>query len=226
MKRKWLSRTCASLILIALAAWCALGVARGHAKDGGWRELWNGKDFTGWQQVGPGRFVIENGLLKSEGGMGLLWYTPEKFGNCMIRVVYKTGKKSDNSGVFIRIPEKPTEPWMPVNRGYEVQIDDSQDDYHITGVLYSLTKAMAKPGKTGEWNTMDITLEGPRTIVVLNAVKVTDFTEGQGVPPKVKSYEPDRGPRPESGYMGLQNHSESDTVFFREVAVRPLRPHE
>jgi Domain of Unknown Function (DUF1080) len=226
LKRKWLSRTCASLILIALAAWCALGVARGHAKDEGWRELWNGKDFTGWQQVGPGRFVIENGLLKSEGGMGLLWYTPEKFGNCVIRVVYKTGKKSDNSGVFIRIPEKPTEPWMPVNRGYEVQIDDSQDDYHITGVLYSLTKAMAKPGKTGEWNTMDITLDGPRTIVVLNGVKVTDFTEGQAVPPKVKSYEPDRGPRPESGYMGLQNHSESDTVFFREVAVRPLRPHE
>lgn len=226
LKRKWLSRTCASLILIALAAWCAPGVARGHAKDEGWRELWNGKDFTGWQQVGPGRFVIENGLLKSEGGMGLLWYTPEKFGNCVIRVVYKTGKKSDNSGVFIRIPEKPTEPWMPVNRGYEVQIDDSQDDYHITGVLYSLTKAMAKPGKTGEWNTMDITLDGPRTIVVLNGVKVTDFTEGQAAPPKVKSYEPDRGPRPESGYMGLQNHSESDTVFFREVAVRPLRPHE
>ena len=30
-----------------------------------------------------------------------------------------------NSGVFIRIPEKPTEPWMPVNRGYEVQINDA-----------------------------------------------------------------------------------------------------
>jgi hypothetical protein len=80
--------------------------------------------------------------------------------------VYKTQKKDDNSGVFIRIPEKPTEPWMPVNRGYEVEIDDSQDDYHISRVLYSLTKAMAKLGKRGESNTMDITLDGPRTIVV------------------------------------------------------------
>jgi Domain of Unknown Function (DUF1080) len=197
-----------------------------RAQDPGWKQLWDGKDFTGWQQAGPGKFVIENGLLKSEGGMGLLWYTPEKFGNCVIHVVYETQKKSDNSGVFIRIPEKPTEPWMPVNRGYEVQIDDSQDDYHITGVLYSLTKAMARPGKTGEWNTMEITLDGPRTIVVLNGVKVTDFTEGQSVPPKVKSYEPERGPRPETGYIGLQNHSDSDAVLFKEVAVRSLGVHQ
>jgi Domain of Unknown Function (DUF1080) len=197
-----------------------------RTQDAGWKQLWDGKDLAGWQQVGPGKFVIGNGLLKSEGGMGLLWYTREKFGNCVIRAVYKTQKKSDNSGVFIRIPEKPTEPWMPVNRGYEVQIDDSQDDYHITGVLYSLTKAMARPGKTGQWNTMDITLEGPRTIVMLNGVKVTDFTEGQTVPPKVKSYEPDRGRRPNMGYIGLQNHSDSDTVFFKAVAVKPLQAHE
>lgn len=202
---------------------CALGVMEATAKEPEWKQLWNGKDLAGWEQAGPGRFVVENGLLKSEGGMGLLWYTRQKFGDCLIRVVYKTEKKSDNSGVFIRIPEKPTEPWMPVNRGYEVQIDDSQDDYHVTGVLYSLTKAMARPGKTGEWNTMEIRLEGPRTVVTLNRVKVTDYTEGQSVPPKVKRYEPDRGRRPNEGYIGLQNHSDSDTVFFKEVAVRPLR---
>ena len=31
-------------------------------------------------------------------------------------------QKETNSGVYIRIPEKPTEPWMPVNKGNEVQI--------------------------------------------------------------------------------------------------------
>jgi hypothetical protein len=127
--------------MVAMAGVCA------HAQDAGWKELWNGKDFTGWKHVGPGKFVIENGLLKSVGGMGLLWYTPRKFGDCTIRVIYKTQKKTDNSGVFIRIPEKPTEEWMPVNKGYEVQIDDSADPYHVTGVLYSLTKAMSRPGK-------------------------------------------------------------------------------
>lgn len=208
-----------SAILVTLAV---LGWSSAHAQPNGWKQLWNGRDLTGWRHVGPGKFVVNAGLLKTEGGMGLLWYTGEKFGDCVIRVVYKTGKKSDNSGVFTRIPEKPTEPWMPVNRGYEVQIDDSDDDYHVTGVLYSLTKAMAKPGKTGEWNTMDVTLDGPRTIVILNGVKVTDFTEGQPVPPKTKQYEPDRGPRPNTGYIGLQNHSSRDTVYFKQVAVRPL----
>ena len=29
------------------------------------KNLWNGKDLTGWKQVGPGQFVIENGLLKT-----------------------------------------------------------------------------------------------------------------------------------------------------------------
>jgi hypothetical protein len=187
-----------------------------------WKPLFNGKDLTGWEHVGPGRFVVENGLLKTEGGMGLLWHTGEKIGQAVLRVEYRTEKKTSNSGVFIRIPESPTEPWMPVHRGYEVQIDDSADDYHCTGVLYSLTQALARPGRTGEWNTLEITLEGPRTVVVLNGVKVTDFAEGQPVPAQKELWEPVRGPRPDEGYIGLQNHSADDVVYFREVAVQPL----
>ena len=213
MSRKW-------IVVLNLIALCAI---LSTAQTENWKQLWNGKDFTGWEHVGPGKFVIENGLLKSEGGMGLLWYTPEKLGNGVVRAVYKTNKKDDNSGVFIRIPEKPTEEWMPVNKGYEVQIDDAQDDYHITGVLYSLTKAMAKPGKTGEWNTMEITLDGTHTIVMLNGEKVTDYREGEPVPEKKAKYEPDRGLRPEMGYIGLQNHSDTDTVYFKEVSFRPLK---
>jgi hypothetical protein len=136
---------------------------------------------------------------------------------------------NDNSGVFVRIPIAPTEPWMPVNYGYEVQIDNhpetsNEDEYHVTGTLYSLTKPLAKPGKPGpEWNTMEITLDGPRTIVTVNGVKVTDYTEGEPVPEKKFDFEPQRGIRPNYGYIGLQNHSDNDIVFFKEVAVRALR---
>ena len=191
-----------------------------YAQDN--RQLFNGKDLDGWQHVGPGRFIVENGLLKTEGGMGLLWYTGQKFGNTRIRILYKPSHVKANSGIFIRIPEKPTEEWMPVNRGYEVQIDDGEDEFHRTGVLYSLTKAIAKPEATGEWNTMEITLSGPHTVVEVNGVKVTDFSEGQPVPPKKKSYEPDRGPRPLEGYIGLQNHSKGDVVYFKEISVVSL----
>jgi Domain of Unknown Function (DUF1080) len=188
-----------------------------------WTPLFDGKSLDGWQHVGKGQFVIEDGLLKTEGGMGLLWYTRDKIGNAVIRVVYRAPEKTDNAGVFIRVPEKPTEPWMPVNKGYEVQINESGDERHATGTLYSLTTAMARPGKAGEWNTLEITLDGPKTIVNLNGTRVTEYTEGQAVPPKKEWYEPDRGPRPERGYIGLQNHDPKDTVYFKEVSMRPLR---
>lgn len=111
-----------------------------------WTSLFDNKTLNNWEHVGDGSFTIEDGMLKTEGGMGLLWYTGKKFENVKIRAVYK-GAAKNNAGVFIRIPERPTEPWMPVNRGYEVQIDDREDEYHKTGVLYSLTKAKASPGK-------------------------------------------------------------------------------
>jgi hypothetical protein len=186
-----------------------------------WKPLFNGENMDGWEQVGDGQFILEDGLLKTSGGMGLLYYTERKFDNAVIRVVYK-GAEENNAGVFIRIPEKPEEAWMPVNKGYEVQIDDRGGDYHKTGVLYSFTKAKASPGKPGEWNTMEITLDGDRTIVHVNGELVTDFTEGDPVPEKVESYEPDRGPRPESGYIGLQNHGGEDVVIFKEVSYKEL----
>ena len=204
------------------------GISRAQDKNG-WRQLFNGKDLTGWKQVGPGSHYVEDNLLKSKGGMGLLVWQGEKFQNCIIRVVFAMRDSNSNAGVFIRIPEMPTEEWMPVNKGYEVQIDNApeksnEDEYHYTGTLYSLTKPLAKPGKPGpQWNTMEITLDGKHTMVSVNGVKVTDFKEGDPVPAKKFDFEPARGPRPESGYMGIQNHSDADVVFFKEVSVKPLK---
>ena len=70
--------------------------------------------------VGPGGDTVENGLIRTHGGMGLLYWTGGKLGNCVIRVVYKMRDSNDNSGVFIRIPVEPREEWMPVHYGYEV----------------------------------------------------------------------------------------------------------
>lgn len=202
------------------------------AKAPEWKQLFDGKNLDGWKHVGPGEMTVEDGLIHTHGGMGLLYWTGTKLGDCVIRVVYKMRDKNDNSGVFVRIPVAPTEPWMPVNYGYEVQIDNhpetsNEDEYHITGTLYSLTKPLAKPGKPGpEWNTMEITLDGPRTIVTVNGERVTDYTEGEPVPPKKFDFEPQRGPRPNYGYIGLQNHSDNDIVFFKEVAVKALRAGE
>ncbi|MCW5981742.1 MAG: DUF1080 domain-containing protein [Bryobacteraceae bacterium] len=194
------------------------------APAGEWTPLFNGKNLGGWKMAGPGRFVVEGGALKTEGGMGLLYYAGEKFGDCTIRVVFKTASEKANSGVFIRLAEPPTDAWYGVHNGYEVQIDAAGDEWHSTGALYSLAKVSARSQKpAGEWNTMDIVLGGQTTTIVLNGLKVNEFRGDQPVPPRKQWYEPVRGPRPDSGYIGLQNHDERSIVYFREVSVKKGR---
>ena len=70
---------------------------------------------------------------------------------------------------------------------------------------------------------MNITLNGPKTVVHINGKLVTEYTKGEPVPSEKRWFEPDRGPRPESGYIGLQNHDPESTAYFKEVAVKSLK---
>ncbi|MBC8167368.1 MAG: DUF1080 domain-containing protein [Bryobacteraceae bacterium] len=193
----------------------------------GAKPLFNGKDMSGWEFLGAPNatgFEVENGLLRTGGAKGMIWYKAEKIGNAKIRIIYKMSNEKGNSGVFIRIPEPPKAESDAIHKGIEVQIDNRDDDWHTTGVLYSMTKAKARPGKAaGEWNTMDITMDGLRTTVYVNGVLVTDYDGKSPVPDRTKSYEPERGPRPVSGYIGVQNHDQSAIIYFKEISVEPLK---
>jgi hypothetical protein len=192
-------------------------------------DLLNHKNLDGWKFAGrhtPGGsgFSVVDGITQTGGDNGIIWYAKRKLGNVKIHVVYKMSNEKGNSGFFIRIPVEPQSEDDAINKGIEVQIDDRDDDWHCTGVLYSMTKAKARPHKpAGEWNTLDITLDHLRTIVYVNGVLVTDYDGVSPVPEKKKSFEPDRGPRPESGYIALQNHDPSAVISFKEVTVSPLR---
>jgi hypothetical protein len=201
------------------------------AAFGAEQQLFNGKDLSGWARIPrhensprnqqPG-FEVRDGLLVSrpDAPEDDLWHTREKIGNATLRIVYKVSAPNANSGVFIRIPEPPKSEDDAINKGIEVQIDEASDDWHCTGVLYSWTRAKARPYKpAGEWNTMEITMKGPRTIVKLNGVLVTDYDGVSPVPPKKSRWEPDRGPRPDTGYIAVQHHGGNATVWFKEIAL-------
>lgn len=59
---------------------------------------------------------------------------------------------------------------------------------------------------------MDILMNGPHTVVVLNGVKVTDYREADAVPERKLDFEPVRGPRPDGGWIGLQAYSRNGVV--------------
>src|SRR5262245_12502186 len=115
MMRNWsVALGCVGLLCVTSGA--AL-VARPQAKEKAWKELFNGKDLTGWKHVGPGGDKVEDGLIKTYGGMGLLYWAGGKVSNCRIRVVYRMSDTNDNSGVYIRIQIEPREDWMTVHYG-------------------------------------------------------------------------------------------------------------
>ncbi len=188
------------------------------------RQLFNGTNLDGWSQTRPTNdvFVVKDGILVTTGNKGSAIFTREKIGNATIHVVYKMSNPKGNSGVFIRIPRVTTSENDYINEGIEVQIDNNDNDWHCTGVLYSMTKALARPYKpAGEWNTMDITLRGPRTVVHVNGVLVTDYDGVSPVPAKVQPWEPNRGPRPDSGYIAIQGHDDRAIISFKEISVEP-----
>lgn len=190
------------------------------------RHLFNGRDLDGWQHVGPGGFDVVAGELVARGGMGLLWYTRETVGDVLLGVTYRLGRHEDNSGVFIRIDGPPPDPWHAVHHGYEVQIlDAAPDAYHRTGAIYSLAPATVAPSRPlGAWNELQIELRGAIVAVSINGRETTRFDPAQPAPPRSKDWEPERGPRPARGYIGLQNHDEPSTVRFGAVWVEPLPP--
>src|SRR5882672_4515272 len=115
MKRKLRQLLLVNLICLST---CAYAFPCFEDSTKGWRELFNGKDLSGWKHLGPGNMAVENRLIQTHGGMGLLYWTREKFGNCTIKVVYRMEKENSNAGFFIRIPIEPREAMMPVWYGY------------------------------------------------------------------------------------------------------------
>ena len=57
-------------------------------------------------------------------------------------------------------------------------------------------------------------------MVKLNGKLVNTFRGDQPVPERKQWFEPVRGPRPDSGYIGLQNHDGQSTVYFKSVSVK------
>jgi hypothetical protein len=101
-----------ALIFLPLTGLIACGTSSKVAQpERPWRALpltTGGKTDASWAQIGYGRMVVDDNSLRTEcdaKGMGLFLYTKERFGNCQIRVVYRSQDSKSNAGVFIRIDE-------------------------------------------------------------------------------------------------------------------------
>jgi len=185
----------------------------------GYTELlssWNGRfNKHGWNHYGPGYFMLDesSGILKSHGGMGLLWYSVKKFKDFELLLDFKCAQEKTNSGVFLRIP------FIPVNNDYiyhsfEIQIDDFSKGVHSSGAVYDAEAPMSNASRpTGEWNHFKISFQGDVIKVELNGEPVISWpAEPRG---KIKDFAGE-------GYFGLQNHDSLSPVYFRNLFIKEL----
>src|SRR5260370_37196288 len=89
-----------------------------------WKQLFNGKDLSGWKHVGPGEMTVGDGLIETHGGMGLLYWTGGKIGHFKLRVIFKVRDFKDTSGVYIPISLQPRVPLLPIHFGVACDMDN------------------------------------------------------------------------------------------------------
>jgi sugar phosphate isomerase/epimerase len=174
----------------------------------------SGYEKYGWNHYGPGYFECDpkTGVLKGQGGMGLLWYG-KKVKDFVLEAEFKCSTPTTNSGIFLRVPE------VPVSDDYiyhaiEIQIDDTSTGLHHTGAAYDIEAPQALASRpTGEWNHIRIEFKGMHLKVDLNGRTVLDGDAHPGG--KVRDLSPE-------GYIGLQNHDSQSPPFFRNVYLKEL----
>ncbi len=197
----------------------ALNSQDGSAMKPGYEQILkshNGRyEKHGWNHYGPGYFELdrETGILKSHGGMGLLWYAAKEYSDFVLELEFMCSDRTTNSGVFLRVPGVPTSDDY-IYHSFEIQIDDANEGIHHTGAVYDAEAPSQHASNVpGEWNQLKVSFIGDRISVVLNGKQVVDWkAEPRG---KVVDFA-------DRGYIGLQNHDDRSPVYFRNIYVKDL----
>jgi len=218
------------------------------AAETGFRLLFDGTDrtFGLWRGVGGGSFALVDGAIVTQPGgaeLGLLYYARQPFSNFVLRLQFRTGGVTDNSGVFVRsrdplqpVPDRANpsilhpyvnQHWVAVDTGFEIQIDetaapDGQDQFR-TGALHGIPTGAAPGGQSyqrptplipGQWTDYEIEVRGDTYTVRINGTQTSVFTNTDTWRGKPATADP------ASGFLGLQAHT--GKVAFRRIRIKEV----
>src|SRR5687767_12796406 len=165
---------------------CALLAARAVlASEAGWRELFNGKDLTGWKvNADPGAFVVVDGAIKAHAthsrNRGHLFYVGqrsdglESFKNFELEAVVR-GEPRSNSGIFFHTDMETRDGVLHLKNGYEVQLNSSNTEKRKTGSLYDVVDFNQSLVDEANWFTVSIRVQNQRIVVQINGTTTVDY---------------------------------------------------
>lgn len=213
-----------------LACLVLMGMTRAAEPEAGWRQLFNGRDLTGWEaNADAGAFTVVDGVIKAHAthprNRGHLFFVgagqggDEKFRNFELVAVVR-GEPGSNSGIFFHTDRATRDGVLHLRNGYELQLSSSPQEKRKTGSLYAVVDLATSPVDESQWFTARLRVEGQRIQIWINEKPVVDYTEPPNpVRPPERS---GRLLRREGGAIALQAHDDRSTFYFREIRVRPL----
>jgi len=200
---RWLIGCLAALAL----AGCAPARQATFTPGEGWIPLFNGKDLSGWKNVGryPSEWTVKDGLTGCPKESDNL-YTERKFLNFQLHCEWQIPKEG-NSGIFLRGRKE-----VQIADSYGKKELEKEDCGGIWGKFAPSVNACKPPG---EWNTYDITMVGRKVTVVFNGKTVIDGITVDGV----TGWQLDENEDQPGSLMIQADHS---AVWFRSLWIKPL----
>ncbi|HEX2219934.1 MAG TPA: DUF1080 domain-containing protein [Gemmatimonadales bacterium] len=206
---------------------------RGEPSDTGWRPLLD-ESAAAWRGYRsdrlPAGWQVVDGALTRVAKAGDI-VTREQFQDFELTLEWKVAP-GGNSGVFYRVIEAPELKW-PWQSGPEAQVLD--DAGHRDGArpetsagacygLYPVPRGVARPA--GEWNEMQIVVQGSHVEHWLNGRRVVAYELGSAeweerVGRSKFADLPSYG-RATRGHIALQDHG--DWVAYRNIRIRDAAP--
>ena len=207
-----------------------------HAEDTAapqWRNLFNGKDLTGWIDVNtsPETWSVRNGLLICTGKPIGVMRSDRQYENFLLHIEWRHMKPGGNSGIFIWSDATPSKNRLPL--GLEVQmLELDWINQHkkngkpnhigfISGELFGANGLTSTPDNPrgqrsmspelrckphGEWNTYDIVCVDGTLKLSINGKFVNGISQAS-----IKK-----------GYLCLE--SEGSEIHFRNIRIMELAP--
>ena len=194
-------------------------------------EKWVVTEWSDLKKPAPEGVVwrVKDGVLHGSQPRGTWLMSEAEYDDFVFKFEWKLGERG-NSGVALRAPMQGD----PAFDGLELQMVDpryfpegqtAQPD-ELSGSLYRAAAPKEQAFRPTQWNTYEITCQGPRVKVVLNGVLVQDLNlDEQTKRPQRHdgSLAPPLKDRPRRGHVGFQELSRGENqVQIRGAQLRTL----
>lgn len=169
---------------------------------------------------------VEDGVLHGGLPRGSWLMSERQYGDFVLEYEFRLGERG-NSGCALRAPMKGD----PAFDGLELQMADLRynpqaTDSELTGGLYRAVAPRRQVYKPTQWNTYQITCQGPLVKVVLNGEPILDVNLDEQTT-TVKRHDGTDAPplrdRPRRGHIGFQELSRGgSSVEIRNARIKVL----